>query len=66
MTLEMEAVMLDQIDGNFLDVAARLVEAAGFVRAGDCEAAKQHIAHALALMHHHGDAAPEPRPRDGA
>jgi AraC-like DNA-binding protein len=61
MTLDMDAMMLDQTDGNFLDVAARLVEAASSVRAGDCESAKQHIAHALALMHHHGEAAPVPR-----
>jgi hypothetical protein len=36
---------------EFSVVAVRLVEAACSVQAGDCEAAKRHIAHALALIH---------------
>jgi len=60
----MEAVMLDENPGDFSVVAARLVEAASSVRAGDCESAKQHIAQALALLHgQHGEAAPRTRAR---
>jgi AraC-like DNA-binding protein len=57
----MDAVMLDTNSGGFMDVAARLVEAASSARAGDCESARQHIAHALALMHPQGHAALVPR-----
>jgi AraC-like DNA-binding protein len=47
--------MLDENPGSFSEVAARLVEAASSVRAGDCDLARQHIAHALALMHRDGE-----------
>ena len=43
--------MSEEDSGNFSEVATRLVEAASSIRAGDRESAKQHIAHALALMH---------------
>jgi AraC family transcriptional regulator len=44
-------MMSEEDSGNFSEVATRLVEAASSIRAGDRESAKQHIAHALALMH---------------
>jgi AraC-like DNA-binding protein len=42
--------MLEQTSDNFLVVAAQLVEAACHARDGDGEAAKAHIAHAVALL----------------
>ena len=40
----------DNSIGDFSAVAVRLVEAASFARDGNCEAAKAHIAHAIALL----------------
>jgi AraC family transcriptional regulator len=44
------AAASDNDIGNFAVVAARLVEAACFARDGNCEAAKAHIARAVALL----------------
>ena len=50
--------MLEQTSDNFLVVAAQLVEAACHARAGDGEAAKAHIAHAVALLNGHPSSSP--------
>jgi AraC family transcriptional regulator len=45
--------MSDGTSGNFSVAAVRLVEAACSAQAGDCETAKKHIAHALAIIQSH-------------
>ena len=42
--------MLDRPTGDFSAAAVRLIEAACCARAGDCETAKAHISHALAIF----------------
>ena len=44
------AISSDNNIGNFSDVATRLLEAACCAREGNCEAAKAHIARAIALL----------------
>jgi AraC family transcriptional regulator len=53
----------EAVSDNLWAVAAQLVEAACRACEGDCEAAKAHIAHAVALLHGRRDVGPAVAPR---
>jgi AraC-like DNA-binding protein len=60
------APLSDNNIGHFSAVAARLVEAACFARDGNCEAAKAHIARAIALLRGESGTIPaNPQPLNG-
>ena len=60
------AISSDNNIGNFSDVATRLLEAACCAREGNCEAAKAHIARAIALLRGEPSTIPANLPLNGS